>query len=136
VIQGYPGYRLSWQAYDFCQGGYGGPQMFPLQQFTGCGPSSPGAPRVTTAPPRINPEIRPSSSASSAPGQLPGAPGRPPLASQWNNFSWQRNRAGQMLPGLPIYPHCQRVPMSKMMQSIRAMIRRTWAQPQAKPQSA
>jgi hypothetical protein len=32
ATQGYPSYGLSWQAYNFPQGGYGGPQMFPHQQ--------------------------------------------------------------------------------------------------------
>ena len=77
VTQGYPGYGPSWQAYDFPQGEYGGPQMFPPQQFAGHGPSSPGAPRVPPAPARNNPVIQPTSSTSTAPGQLSGGPGRP-----------------------------------------------------------
>ena len=36
--QRYPSYGPPWQRYDFPQGGYGGPQMFPLQRFTGHGP--------------------------------------------------------------------------------------------------
>jgi hypothetical protein len=78
ATKGYSSYGPSWQVYDFHHGGYGGPQMFPPQQFAGHGPSSPGAPRVPPAPPGNNPVIRPTSSASSAPGQLPGAPGRTP----------------------------------------------------------
>ena len=80
VTQGYPSYGPSWQAYDFPQGGYGGPQMFPPQQFTGHGPSSPGTPRVPPAPPRNNPVIRLTSSTSTAPGQFPGAPCRPTIS--------------------------------------------------------
>jgi hypothetical protein len=53
--------------------------MFLPQQFTGHGPLSPGAPRVPPAPPGINAVIRPTSSASTGPGQLPGASGRPPI---------------------------------------------------------
>ena len=66
ATQGYPSCGPSWQAYDFHQGKYGGPQMFPPQQFTGHGPSSPGAPRVPPALPGNNPGIRPTSSASTA----------------------------------------------------------------------
>jgi len=51
ATQGYQSYGPSWQACDFPQGGYGGPQMFPPQRFTGHGPSSPGAPRGPPAPP-------------------------------------------------------------------------------------
>jgi len=80
LTQGYPSYWPSWEAYDFPQGGYGGPQMVPPQQFTGPELSSPGTPRVPLAPPGNNPVIRPTSSASNAPGQLPGAPGRPPIS--------------------------------------------------------
>jgi hypothetical protein len=60
--------------------------MFPPQQFAGHGPSSPGAPRVPPAPPGNNPVIRPTSSASTAPGQLPGAPGRPPISLPTKRF--------------------------------------------------
>jgi hypothetical protein len=80
ATQGYQSYGPLWQAYDFPQGGYGGPQLFPPQQFTAHGPSSPGAPRVPPAPPQHDPIIRPTSSSSTAPGQLPGAPGRPPIS--------------------------------------------------------
>ena len=79
ATQGYSGYGLSCQAYAFPQGGYGGPQMFPCQQFAGHGSSSPGAQQVPTAQPRNNPVIRPTSSFPSAPGQLPVASGRPPI---------------------------------------------------------
>jgi hypothetical protein len=80
ATQGYQSYGPSWQAYDFPQEGYGRPQMFPPQQFAGHRPSSPGAPRVPLAQPRNNPVIRPTSSSSTAPGQLPGAPWRPPIS--------------------------------------------------------
>ena len=68
ATQGYPSYGPSWQAYDFPQGGYGGPRMFPPQQFTGHGPSYPGAPQVPPAPPQNNTVIRPTSPSSTAPG--------------------------------------------------------------------
>jgi len=44
ATQGYLSYGPLWQAYDFHKEGYGGPQMFPSQQITGHGPSSPGTP--------------------------------------------------------------------------------------------
>jgi len=78
ATQGYPRYGLSWQAYDYLQRGYGGARMFRPQQFTGLAPASPGVPRVPPAPPGNNPVIRPTSSTSTAAGQLPGVPGRPP----------------------------------------------------------
>ena len=62
--QGYPRYGPSWQGYDFPQGGYGGPQMFPPQLFIGQGPSSPGAPRVPPAPAGNLPVNPPTSSSS------------------------------------------------------------------------
>ena len=136
ATEGYLSYGLLWLAYDFRQGGYGGHQMFPPQQITGHGPSSPGAPRVPPAPTGNNPVIRPTSSASTAPGQLSSAPGRPPLASQRNDFSRLGNRAGQMLPGLAICPHCERFSMTNTIQNMRGTIRRTCAGPKAKPQSA
>jgi len=114
ATQGYRSYGPSWQAYDFPQGGYGGPQMFPPQQFAGHGLSSPGAPRVPPAPPRNNPVIWPTLSSSTAPGQLPGAPRiPPPLASQRNHFSLLWNHGGQMLQGLPICLHYQRFPIAE-----------------------
>jgi hypothetical protein len=80
ATQGYQSYGPLWQAYDFPQGGYDGPQMFPPQQFTGHGPSSPGAPSEPPAPPQNNSVIRPTSSSATAPGQSPRAPGRPPVS--------------------------------------------------------
>ena len=77
ATQAYPSYGPPWQGYDIPQGGYGGPQMFPSQQFTGQGLPSPGAPRVPPAPPHNNPVIRLTSAASTPYGQLPGAPRRP-----------------------------------------------------------
>jgi hypothetical protein len=38
ATQGYPSYGPLWQAYDFPQGSYGGPQVFPPQQFAEHGP--------------------------------------------------------------------------------------------------
>jgi len=60
--------------------------MFPPQQFTGQGPSSPGAPRVPPALPGNIPVIRPTSSASTPYGQLPGAPGRLPICLPTKRF--------------------------------------------------
>jgi len=60
--------------------------MFPPQQFTGHGPSSPGAPRVPPALHGNNPVIRPTSCASTAPEQLPGTPGRPPISPPTKRF--------------------------------------------------
>jgi len=54
--------------------------MFPHQQFTGQWLSSPGAPRVPPALPGNIPVNRPTSSTSTPYGQLPGAPGRPPIS--------------------------------------------------------
>jgi len=59
-----------------------------------------------------------------------------PLASQWNDFSRQRNSSGQMLQGLRTCPHYQRFLMTNSMQIMRAMIRRTWVGLKAKPKSA
>jgi hypothetical protein len=86
ATQGYQSYGPSWQGYDFPLGGYGGPQVFPPQQFTGQGPSSPGAPRVPPAPAANNPVNRPTSSSSTPYGQLPGAPGRPPISLPTKRF--------------------------------------------------
>jgi len=80
ATQGYASYGQPWQAYDFPQGGYGGPQMFPPEEFSGQGPSSPGAPRVRPALPGNIPVIRLISSSSTPYGRLPGAPGRPPIS--------------------------------------------------------
>ena len=60
--------------------------MFPPQQFTGQGPSSPGAPRVPPAPAANNPVNRPTLSSSTPYGQLPGAPGRPPISLPTKRF--------------------------------------------------
>jgi len=54
--------------------------MFPPQQFTRQGPSSPGAPQVPPALPGNIPVIRPTTSASTPYGQLPGTPGRPTIS--------------------------------------------------------
>jgi len=60
--------------------------MFPCQQFTGQGPSSPGAPRVPPALPGNIPVIRPITSASTPYGHLPGAPGRYPISLPTKQF--------------------------------------------------
>jgi len=60
--------------------------MFPPQQFTRHGLSSPGAPQVPPALPQSNPVIWRSSSSSNAPGQLPSAPGRPPISLPTKRF--------------------------------------------------
>jgi len=60
--------------------------MFPPQQFTEHGPSSPGAPRVPPAPPGNNAVIGPTSSTSTAPGQLPGTPERPSISLPTQRF--------------------------------------------------
>jgi hypothetical protein len=57
--QGFASYGPSWQGYNFPQGCCGGPQMFPPHQFTGQGPSSPGAPRVHPVPAGNYPINRP-----------------------------------------------------------------------------
>jgi len=86
AAQKYPSCGPSWQAYDFTQGGYSWPQMFPPTQFTGYGPQSPGAPRVPPAAPWNNPVIRPTLSSSTAPGRLAGAPGRLRISLQTKWF--------------------------------------------------
>jgi len=60
--------------------------MFPPQQFTGHGPSSPGRPQVPPAPPGNNPVIWLTSCSSTAPGQHFGAPGRPPISFPTKRF--------------------------------------------------
>jgi hypothetical protein len=107
ATQGYLSYGPLWQAYDFPQGGYGGPQLFPPQQCTAHGQSSPGALRVPPGPPQNNPVIWPTSSSSTAPGQLPSAPGRPPIGLPTKRFlpaaeQWSTDVAGITdLPPLP-----------------------------------
>jgi len=84
--QAYQSYGLSWQGYDFQQDGYGGPQMFPPQQFAGQGPSSPGTPRVPPSQAGNYPVNWPTSSSSTPYGQFPGAPGRPPISLPMKRF--------------------------------------------------
>jgi len=86
ATQGYASYGPPWQGYDFPQGSYGGPHMFHPQQFTGQGPSPPGAPRVPPALPGNIPVIRSTSSASTPYGQLPGAPWRPHISLPTKQF--------------------------------------------------
>jgi hypothetical protein len=76
----YQSYGPSWQGYDFPQGGFGGHQMFPSQQFAGQGPSFPSEPRVPPAPAGNDPVNRPTSSSSTLYGQIPRRPGTPPLS--------------------------------------------------------
>jgi len=136
ATQGYASYGPTWQASDFPLEGYGGLQMFPHQQLTEDGPLSPGLPRVPPAPPGNNPVIHPTSSSSTAQGQLPGTLGDPPLASQRNNFSWLQTCEGQMLQGMSMCPNYQRYPMTTTALIITATIRQTWVVPKAKQQSA
>jgi len=60
--------------------------MFPPQQFTGQGPSSPDASRVPPALPGNIQVIQLTSSVSTPYGQLPGAPGRPPISLPTQQF--------------------------------------------------
>jgi len=107
ATQEYRSYGPSWQAYDFPQRCYGGPQMFPHQQVTGNGPLSPGAARVPLAPPRYNSVIWPTSSSCTAPEQLPGAPGRHSSSLPLKRFQpaveqWRTDVTGiANLPPLP-----------------------------------
>jgi len=59
-----------------------------------------------------------------------------PLATQPKNFTRRRNHTGQRLQGLWRCPHYQRFLITNCTQNERAMIRRTWVGPKAKPQSA
>jgi hypothetical protein len=86
ATQEYASYGPPWQGYDFPQGGYGGPHIFPHQQFPGQGPSCPGTPRVPPTLPGIILVIQPTSSASTPYGQVPGAPGRPPISLPTKRF--------------------------------------------------
>jgi hypothetical protein len=107
ATQEYQSYAPSWQAYDFPQQGYGGPHIFPPQQFTAHGRTSPGTPRVPPTPPQNTPVIRPTTSSSTAPEQPPGAPGKPPSSLPTKRFLppaelWRAELAGiAELPGLP-----------------------------------
>jgi len=60
--------------------------MFSTQQFTGLAPSTAGTPRVPPSPPRNNAVIWPTLSASTAPGQLPGAAARPSISLRTQRF--------------------------------------------------
>jgi hypothetical protein len=90
ATQEYHSYVPLWQAYDFPQGCYCGPQMFPPQQITGHGPPSPGAPRVLPAPAQNRPVIQPTTSSSTAPAHLPSLFRRPPISHPTKDFCWQR----------------------------------------------
>jgi len=86
ATEGYPSYGPLRQGYDFPKGGYGGPQTFPPQQFTGQGPSSPGAPQVPPALVGNIPVIRQISSSSTPYGKIPGTPGCPPISLPIKQF--------------------------------------------------
>jgi len=87
--------------------------MFPPEQFTGHGLSSPGAPRVPPALPQHNPVIRPTSSPTTAPGQRPCAPGRTPISLPMTRFllaaELQRTDVAGFadMPPLPEIPYDQ-----------------------------
>jgi len=66
---------------------------------------------------------------------FPAHLGDPQIATQRNDFSWQRICAGQMFQGLLICPHYQIFPIMNMMQNMRVTIRRKWVVLKAKPQS-
>jgi len=86
ATQGYQCYGPSLQGYNFPQGGDGWPQMIPPQQFTGQGPWSPGALRVPPAQAGNNPVNGLTLSSSTPHGQIPGAPGRPPISLPSKRF--------------------------------------------------
>jgi len=86
VTQGYPRYRPWWQGYNFPPGSNGGPQMFPPQQFTGKGPSSPPTPQVPPTLPGNGPVIRPTSFTSTPYGKIPGTPMKPPNSLPMKRF--------------------------------------------------
>jgi len=104
ATQWYQSYGPSWQASDFPQGGYGGPQMFPPQQFTGYGPSSPGAPRVPPAPPQNNPVIWPTSLTSTALEHHPNAPGRASISLPTNWFQRAAEQRSTDVAGIAEMP--------------------------------
>jgi hypothetical protein len=60
--------------------------MLPPQQFTGHGPSSPGTPGVPPVQPSIHLVFWPTSSTSTAQGQLPSTPGIPPISLSTKRF--------------------------------------------------
>jgi len=68
--------------------------------------------------------------------KFPAYLGDLPLALQRNDYSRQRNRAGQMWQGSWICPHYQRLLMTNSMQMLRVMICWTWVGLKAKPQCA
>jgi len=67
---------------------------------------------------------------------FPARLGDPTYSSQRNDFSRLLIRTGQMLQELAISPQYQWCPTTNAMQMMRAMIRQTWAELKAKPQSA
>jgi hypothetical protein len=86
ATEGCPTSGLLWERFNFPQCRYGGPQMFPPQQFIGQGISYPGAPWVPPAPPWNDPVIWRTSYASMAYGILSGASGRPPISLGTQRF--------------------------------------------------
>jgi len=110
--------------------------MFPPQEFTRHGRSSPGPPRVPAAPPGNNQSFGWPLPLPLLQVNFPAHLVDHPLASQQNDFSRLQYSAGLMLPGLPIWPYSQRFHMTNTMQIMTVMICQTWAAPKAKLQSA
>jgi len=98
--KGYLSYGPSWKGYDFPQGGSGGQQMFPHQQFPRQGPSSPDACRVPPALTGTIPVNLPQSPAPIHSDKFQAHLGELPLASTQNDFNRLQNCTGQMLQGL------------------------------------
>jgi len=73
----YPSYVPPWETQDFPQSGYHAQWLFPPQQFTGQRLSSPGTAWVPPALPENYAVLWLTSSASTPPGHLSGAPMRP-----------------------------------------------------------
>jgi len=136
ATQGYQSYGQSWQWYDFPQGGYSGPQMFPPQQFTGQRPFLQAHLECLHHQLETFHSIGRHHPALLHTDNFPAHRGDIPIVCHRNDFSRLWNCAGQMLQGLQICPHCQRFLMTNLMQMLRVMIHRTWAGPKAKPQSA
>ena len=78
--------------------------MFPPQQFTGHRPSSPGALRLAPARPQYTPLIRPTSSSSTAQGQLPNAHGYPTISLPTKSFQPAAERQRRDVVGIRDLP--------------------------------
>jgi len=113
ATQRYPSYGPLWQGYDFPQGGYGGPQMFPPQQCTGQAPSSPGAPRVPPATSRNIPVLWPTPSASTPYGPISGTPGRPPISLARKRLQLAAELRSTDVAGIANFPHLQDISYDK-----------------------